>query len=121
MLHNFEKANLIKLSKLSDISVHSKPIERQKVSTCLQVFCDRTILAFRTHPRRIDLDVNDTANFRSIFVDFWKIVNVHGSFEDVRLNDEKRSVITTPFVQHLQFLRDLGNLAKTMSPALIFI
>ena len=121
MLHNFEKENLIELAKLSDISVYPKLIERQKVSTCLQVFCDRTISALRTHPHLVDLEVNDTANFLNIFVDFWKIVNVHGPLEDVRLNDERRLVITSSFDQHLQFLRDLGNLAKSMSPALISV
>ena len=87
----------------------------------MQVFCDRTISAPRTQPRLIDLDVNGTANFLHTYVDFWKIVNVHGSFEDVRLNDERRLVITSPFDQYLQFLRDLGDLAKSMSPALISV
>ena len=120
-LHNFEKENLIKLFRLSDTSVCPKPIERQKVSTCLQVFCDRTVSALRTHPLLNNLDVSDTADFINIFVQFWKIVNVHGSFEDVRLNDERRSVITSPLDSHLQFLHDLGDLAKSMSPALISI
>ena len=74
---------MIKLSKLSDISVYPKPIECRKVSTCLQVFCNETISALKTHPRLVDLDVNDTADFLNTFVDFWKKVNVHSSFENV--------------------------------------
>ena len=118
-LHNFEKENLIIMSRLSDTSVCPKPIECQKVSTCLQAFCDRTVLALRTHLLLNNLDVSDTANFINIFIEFWKIVNGHVSFEDVRLNDERHSVITSPFDPHLQFLHDLSDLAKSMSPALI--
>ena len=87
----------------------------------MQVFCDRTVSALRTHPLLNNLDVSDTADFINIFVEFWKIGNVHGSFEDVRLNDERLSVITSPLDSHLQFLHDLGDLAKSMSPALISI
>ena len=40
-----ESNNLVKMSKLSEVSVYPKPIERQRVSTCLRVFCDRTVSA----------------------------------------------------------------------------
>ena len=43
------------------------------------------------------------------------------SFEDACFNDKRRLVITSPFDPHLQFLHDLGDLAKGMSPALISI
>ena len=33
-LLELEKGNLLKLSKLDEVSVYPKPIERQKVSTC---------------------------------------------------------------------------------------
>ena len=45
-----EKGNLLKLSKLDEVSVYPKPIERQKVSTCLKVFSDETITGLLTHP-----------------------------------------------------------------------
>ena len=33
-LHQIESQNVVKLSKLTDVSVSPKPIERQKVATC---------------------------------------------------------------------------------------
>ena len=42
-LHQLEINSLVKTSKLSDVVVRSKPIERQKVSAVLQFFCEETI------------------------------------------------------------------------------
>ena len=53
------------MSKLSEVAVSPKPIERQRVSTCLQVFSAETINVFQ--------DIT----FLSIMVEFGKIVNVH--------------------------------------------
>ena len=62
-LHLLEKQKPVKLSKLSDVSVAPRPIERQKVSTCLEVFCDETISAFKTHPDLLSRDVAGTTKF----------------------------------------------------------
>ena len=35
------------LSKLTDVAVRPKPVERQRVSTCLRVFCDETHAALK--------------------------------------------------------------------------
>ena len=36
---------MINMSKLTDdIAVFPKPIEKQKVSTCLKVFCEETVV-----------------------------------------------------------------------------
>ena len=42
-LYRFESERLVKLSDLNEISIASKPIERQWVSTCLQVFSEKNI------------------------------------------------------------------------------
>ena len=64
------------LSKLTDVAVRPKPVERQKVSTCLQVFCDETCSALRTHPKLDKAEVQGTALFIQRIVDTWKILNV---------------------------------------------
>ena len=38
------------LSKLNEVSVRPKPIERQSVPTCQRVFCEETLAALRVHP-----------------------------------------------------------------------
>ena len=48
-IFDFERDQLIKLSRLNFVAIHPKPIERQKVSHCLKVFCDETIAALKTY------------------------------------------------------------------------
>ena len=58
---------------------------RNKVSTSLKVFCEGTAAALKTLPQ---LDCNAfscTANLIIIFVQLWKILNVHSS----GLNDRR--------------------------------
>ena len=38
-----EEGSLVKLSKLTYVVANPRPIERQKVETCLKVFCEETI------------------------------------------------------------------------------
>ena len=49
-LFKVEELKLVKMSKLTETAVYPKPIERQRVSTCLCVFCDETVVALETHP-----------------------------------------------------------------------
>ena len=44
-LFQSEVGAVLKMSKLSETAVYSKHIERQRVSTCLQVFCEETATA----------------------------------------------------------------------------
>ena len=45
-LYHFESERLVKLSDLNEISIAPKPIERQRVSTCLGVFSEKNIMHF---------------------------------------------------------------------------
>ena len=114
LLYDVECESLLKLSKLSYVSVYPKPIERQSVETCLKVFCDETVVALQTHPKLKNIDVSGTTNFISIFVKFWKILNVKGIGADGRFNDPLRAVVKFPDDPRLQFLKDLGDMAKNM-------
>ena len=78
--YNLEKDHTVKLSKLSDVAIFPKPVERQKVSICLQVFCDEIITALKTHPGVVNGD--DAISFLNKFVKFWKIMNVKGLLAD---------------------------------------
>ena len=75
-LQQAESNSLVKLSKLSEVAVSPKPIERQSVQTCLRVFCDDTIAALETHPVINKANVLGTTNFIKIVVKLWKIFNV---------------------------------------------
>ena len=113
-LYELESGNLLKLSKLNDISISPKPIERQKVSTCLRVFCDETIAALKNHPSIKKNDVIGTIKFISIFVKFWKICNVKGVGADIRYKDEDRAVIRSHTDKSLLFLLDVADMVERM-------
>ena len=42
-LQKLEENDSVKMSKLNYVAANPKPIERQKVDTCLRVFCEETI------------------------------------------------------------------------------
>ena len=44
-LYKLEPGGLVKLPKLTEVSVYPKPIERHIVATCLRVFCEETYTA----------------------------------------------------------------------------
>ena len=74
-LHLLESSSLVKLSKLNETSVYPKPIERQNVNLCLNVFCYDSIAALETHPLIGQNVAKGTIQFLKIMVGFWKIVN----------------------------------------------
>ena len=72
-LYHLEERNLVKMSNLNAKSISLTPIERQKVSTCLKVFCGRTVAALPSHPSLKNENVGDTALFIDITVKFWTV------------------------------------------------
>ena len=75
------------------MAINPKPIERQHVSLCLQVFCDEALNALKTHPEVNHEQVEGTISFLSIFIRVWKIINVRSQFMDIRLKDSWRAVV----------------------------
>ena len=48
-LYKLEAEGLVKMSKLTEVSVYPKPIESQSVATCLRVFCGESYTAITNH------------------------------------------------------------------------
>ena len=97
------------MSKLMEVSVYSKRIERQKVITCLQVFCDEILSALKSHP---DLHENEgTVIFISKVVEFWKICNVRSPYADIFLKDSNRAAIASANDDNLNKLSAMGSFA----------
>ena len=109
-----ELMSLVSPSKLTEIAVTPKPVERQRVRPCLQVFCDETLSALKTNGN-ID-DVDGTAIFMSKIIEFWKIVNCHGLYRDTRLRDPNRAAIHTPEDENLKKLLELADFAEQLAP-----
>ena len=114
-LQKLESANLTKLSKLTEVSVTPKPIERQRVSTVLEVFNEKTIAALKAHSGVDEDDVQGTIAFLEMILDFWKIVNVKGPYEDVNLRDPLRAPIRSPSDKNLDLLEEIAVVIENMT------
>ena len=113
-LFKAEETKLVKMSKLNETSVYPKPIERQRVSTCLNVFCDETVVALKTHPELLDKNNSGNINFIKMFGNFWKIVIVRGINADRRFKDERRAVISNEDDPRLTTLTSLADTVLKM-------
>ena len=71
----FESERLVKLTDLNEISIAPKPIERQRVASCLRSFSAKTYKALLSQSV-ISIDKNNTALFINRVLTWWKILNV---------------------------------------------
>ena len=67
-LYRMESKQVVKRSKLTEVAVDPKPIERQKVSTVFKAFSDETVSALRT--QHLAEDTNGAIYFLSQFIAF---------------------------------------------------
>ena len=84
-----------------------KPIERQKISLCLNVFCEN--LKCPEIPIR---NVDGTVAFMEKIISFFKTMNVKVVYEDVRTRDPLKSTTSSVDDERLRFLSELGDMAE---------
>ena len=100
------------LSKLTEVAIKPKPVERQRVTTCLRVFCEETLTALKVHPSVTASE--GTSLFMKKVVDMWKILNVHTMNKDIRHNDPLEAVVKSPDDPRLTYLLEMGEMFKNM-------
>jgi hypothetical protein len=114
-LYKLECDSLVKMSDLNEVAVSPKPIERQKVSTCLKVFSEKTSHALLHHPGMEKFDgVADTAIFINKVLTWWKILNVKSQYMDIRRNDDLQAAISDPCDERLETILKFGDMALQM-------
>ena len=67
-IFELEYKSLLKLSEWNEISINAKSVERQRVSSCLRVFSDKTYSALLTHPLLNVDEVKDTVAFLKLVI-----------------------------------------------------
>ena len=112
-MYELECGIMVKMSSLNEIAIAPKPVERQRVSTCLNVFNDKTQHALLNHSGVGD-GKEETALFLSKVITWWKICNVKGKGANVRHNDPLQAVISDPNDSRLDIILEFGNMAKNM-------
>lgn len=117
-LFKAERNSVLKLSKLNEVAVYPKPIERQKVSTCLKIFCAETKAALTLHPDMENVEGKDeTASFIGLVVKFFKILNVKSNDAGTKHNDSMEEVVSNVYDDRLKFLCSFGDMAAAMKPS----
>ena len=111
-LYNLEESSLVKMAKLTEVSVFPKPIERQTVSTCLKIFNEKTVAALKENPEIKDAD--GTIIFLEKIIKFRKIMNVKGKHENERFRDPDRSPILSLNEPSLAYLLEIAEMADKM-------
>ena len=114
-LEKLERASVVKMSDLTEVAVSPKPIERQKVSTCLKIFSEKTHQALLHHTGMKMFDgVSDTAVFINTVLTWWKIVNVKSKSISTRRNDDLKAPVSDPHDPRLDTLLRFGDMALQM-------
>ena len=92
------------MSKLSETAVYPKPIERQRVSTCLQIFCEETATALKLYGKQHCIDVTGTVTFIRKVLKWWTIIDVKNKGMNLRKRQPFQALISHPDDPRLQFI-----------------
>lgn len=116
LVYEKEKECLVKYGHtLSTKVLYPSAIQKQNVSLALKIFNDNNIVALKHATKDLpDVfeQINQTAIFLNIIVNWWKIVNVKSVFEGKRFNDPYREAIRSPTDMRYQFLNKMCHWLK---------
>ena len=114
-LYKLEAEGVVKVSKLMEVSVYPKPIERQSVATSLRVCCEENYTAIINHRGMRNVDGREhTTAFIKIVVNCWKILNVKNKGVDVRFSNKLQAVLQDPLDERLNIILQSGKMALQM-------
>ena len=91
-----------------------KPIEREKVSTCLKVFNEKTVAALKCHSGIDQIAVRGTTIFIDKMLSFWKNVSNKEIKGKERHRDPLKKPISNAKDKNLDILRDMSQMAEKM-------
>ena len=114
-LYKWEKKDKLKMSELDEVSVYLKPIERQRVSTCLKVFSEKTFVALEDYGKVKSVDVSGTVLFLTKVHRWWKICNVRLKNVNLRKRQPLQAVVSDPMDEQLNYLHEFGDMCFKMS------
>ena len=90
MLYEEDRNSAIRLTKPTNTSVHTKPLQRQSVPLITQVFNDKTVAAFKALKDTISFN-EGTFILVQLVTDWFKMMNVKDKFASICSRDELRS------------------------------
>ena len=100
------------MTKLTEVSFFPKPIDRQKVSTCLKIISEKTVAALKQ--TLLQSHADDAIRFVERIIKFWKILNCRDPYADVRYKNPDRAEIRSPDNPRLNVLLEIADMADSM-------
>ena len=103
------------MSELDEVSVYPKPIELQRVSTCLKVFSEKTIVALEDNGKVKSVDVSGTVLFLIKVHRWWTICMYARKMLTLRKRQPLQAVVSDPMDERLNYLQEFGDVCFKMS------
>ena len=103
------------MSNLTEVAVYPRPIERQRVDTCLKIFSAKTATSLKIYGADHNVDVKGTVMFLEKVSKWWTILNVKQKGIDVRNREPLQAVISQTEDAQLQFIIEFGKMCQNMA------
>ena len=103
------------MSKLDEVSINPKPIERQRVISCLNVFCEKTAVTLELYGDRNNVEVKGTGVFLRKVITWWRIVNVKNKGIESRNCQLLQAVMSDPNDHRLCYIHQFGDMWLNMA------
>ena len=88
-LYEEDRKTPTRLTRLTNTSVHPKPLQRQSVPLVCQVFNDKTVAAFKSLKTTINCS-EGTVIFIELITNWFKMMNIKDKYSCIRYRDELR-------------------------------
>ena len=105
-LYHQERDRLVKMSMLNEVAVYPRVIERQRVQSCLNVFCGKTAASLQLYEEKCEKDVNGKVILIQTVCKWWKKLNVKQKGLYMRFRDPLQAVISDPNDARLEFVQN---------------
>ena len=107
-----DKKTPLRMTKLTQISVSPKPLQRQSVPLVCNVFNEKTVAAFRAHKEKKTFTFNEgTVLFVELISQWFKMMNVKDTVSCIKLRDDDRK----PWSQNCNPFLKLGKICDVIS------
>ena len=111
----FESSKLVMMTNLTEVAVYPRPIERQRVVTCLKIFSAKTETALKIYGADDNVYVKGTVMILEKVSKWWTILNVKQKGFDVRNREPLQAIISQTDVARLQYITEFGKMCLNMA------
>ena len=109
-LHEEDRRNHIRLTKITYTTVYPKPLQRQSLLFVFQIFHDKTVAALSTVKDKLGLS-EGTLIFVKLITDWFHMMNVKDRYSGINMRDECRQ----PWTKNCSTIKKLAETCDVIS------